>query len=247
MKITLIFLTSQTAIRNLYIEEKIITVLLSTENNENGKLIFAAFTMQDDIRIIGIEEDEAGTIIKTGLLKPDILIINLQPQITDVTVLARIIHRESPETSIIMICDKDENEYAGIALKAGISGFLLRKADMNKLLSIVRIINLGGYFISASIINRAIGMSRNNNGKKENRHLLSPIELYIINGIAQGIPDKEIAGRINYSAGTIKNRVTAIKRKTKLKNRTEIVVFSLVNGLISPEKSYGQLTNNAIK
>jgi len=232
----------------------VINVLLCVENDENRKLIFTAVTMQEDIQIIGVEEDEAGAIIKSEQLKPDILIMNLQPPGIDGTALAPIIHRRSPDTSIIMMCDRDENNYAGAALKAGISGFLLRKADMNKLLSVIRIVNMGGYYISASIIKREINSSRINYSKKENCNFLSPVERRIIGEIARGIPDEEIAVLMNYSAGTVKNRVTSIKRKTKLKNRAEIAVFSLVNGLVSPEqtkfyekKSDGQLTNNAIK
>jgi DNA-binding NarL/FixJ family response regulator len=235
------FLTSKTAIRNLYIVEKIINVLLSTENDEDRKLIFAAITTQD-IRIIGVEEDEAGTIIKSGQLKPDILIMNLQPPGIDGTVLAPIIRRRSPDTSIIMMCDRDENNYAGAALKAGISGFLLRKTDMNKLLSIVRIVDMGGYYISPSIVKRAIDSITVINDKlidnkdKEECFYLSPEELNIISEIARGLSDEEIALRLNYSAGTIRNKVTSIKRKTKLKNRLEIVIFSLVCGLIHIER-----------
>jgi DNA-binding NarL/FixJ family response regulator len=224
--------------------EKIINVLLSNENNEDRKLIFAAITTRD-IRIIGVEEDEAGTIIKSGQLKPDILIINLQLSGVDGTVLAPIIHRRSPDTSIIMMCDRDENNYAGTALRAGISGFLLREPDMNKLLSIVRIVSMGGYYISPSIVKRALDsitvinqINNNllNNQNNEKNLSLSAEERCIISEIARGFSDEEIAVRMNYSAGTVKNRITAIKRKTKLKNRIQIIIFSLVYGLIRLEK-----------
>jgi len=240
----LIFLTSKTAIRNLYKVEKKINVLLTAGNDEDRKLIFAAITTQNDIQIIGVEEDETGTIIKSEQLKPDILIMNFQQPGIDGTALAPIIRRRSPDTSIIMMSDRDENNYAGTALRAGISGFLLRKADMSKLLSIVRIVSMGGYYISPSIIKRAIDsivINQINNKFIDNQNndkylYLSPEERCIISEIARGFSDEEIAIRMNYSAGTIKNRITAIKRKTKLKNRLEIVVFSLACGLIQLEQ-----------
>jgi DNA-binding NarL/FixJ family response regulator len=251
-------LTYKTSIRNLYIVGKKIKVLLTAGNDEDRKLIFAAITTQDDIQIIGVEEDETGTIIKSEQLKPDILIMNLQPPGIDGTVLAPIIHRRSPDTSIIMMCDRDENNYAGTALKAGISGFLLKNADMNKLLSIIRIVNLGGYYISPSIINRAIAsITVINDGfiyNQDDENFISLEERRIISEIARGLSDDEIAVRLNYSAGTVKNRVTTIKRKTRLKNRLEIVIFSLVCGLIRLEKpgfwakkNDGQFQYNTIK
>jgi DNA-binding NarL/FixJ family response regulator len=135
--------------------------------------------------------------------------------------------------------------------------------DMDKLLSVVRIVNMGGYYVSASIIERAFYstikplsdrfLNTKDYLKKENR-LFSPTERHIINEIAQGFSDEEIAGHINYTAGSVRNCLTAIKRKTKLKNRTEIVVFSLVSGLVDFEqlclrrkKNDGHIPNNAIQ
>ena len=211
------------------------SILVTSNEDEDYQFIIDSLNRQNGLNIIGVENDETGAIINTERLKPDVLILDLLKPAMDGTELAPIIRRKSPSTAIIMICDKDDNEYAGKALRAGISGFLLRKSDMNKLFYVVRIVNLGGYYISTSIIKRTLNSNRINN-KKENSHFFSPIERCIINKIAQGVPDAEIAVHLNYSAGTVKNRLTAIKRKTKLKNRLEIVVFSLVRGLIDLEQ-----------
>jgi DNA-binding NarL/FixJ family response regulator len=219
--------------------EKIIDVLLAAGNDEDRKIIFSAITTQKDIRIIGVEGDETGAIIRSEQLKPDILIMDLRPAGIDGTVLASIVRRRSPDTAIIMVCDRDENDYAGTALKAGISGFLLRKADMSKILPAVRIVSLGGYFISASIVKRAMD-SIPGKGKAESWFFLSPAERCIIEKIARGLSDDEIAVQLNFSRGTVRNSVTGIKRKTKLKNRAEIVCFFA-------EKNDGQFFNNTIK
>lgn len=221
------------------------SILITSNDNEDFKNILDSINNQNGLNIIGVENDETNTIIKSERLKPDVLILDLMRPVIDGAELAPIIHRRSPDTAIIMICDKDDNEYARKALKAGISGFLLKKADMNKLLSVVRIVKMGGYYISASIIKRAldsITVINQCQGRYidvqnyENRFFLSPVERCIINEIALGLSDEEIAGHLNYSAGTIRNCLTAIKRKTKLKNRTEIVIFSLVYGLIDIEQ-----------
>jgi DNA-binding NarL/FixJ family response regulator len=218
-------------------------ILITANDSGDFNNILDSLNNQNGLNIIGVESNEANTIIKSERFKPDVLILDLTQSVMDGTELAPIIHRRSPNTGIIMICDRDENDYAGTALKAGISGFLLKKTDMNKLLHAVRIVNMGGYYISSSIIRRALDSitvinqfpGKSNVNKGENC-LLSPVERCIVVELAQGLSDKEIAVRLNYSAGSIRNCVTSIKRKTKLKNRVEIVVFSLVCGLIDIEQ-----------
>ena len=223
--------------------ERIIDVLVSIKDDENRKLIISTISNEEDLRIIGIENDEAGIIIKSERLKPDVLIIDLQPPGMDQTELAAIIHRKSPDTSIIMMCDKDENVYAGKAIRAGISGYLLRKDDMDKLLHVVKIVNLGGYYISSSVILRAFKeisltgqlprqLTENNNSYTH----FTRTERSIIACLAQGFSDEEIARNLNYNSGSIKNYVTGIKKKTNLKNRIQIVIFSIYYGIINFEQ-----------
>lgn len=240
-----IFLTSKTSICNFKKVGGIINVLVTAKDNDNKKSILSVMTEHSDIKISGVEDDETGAVIKSQRLKPDVLIMDLQPPGLDGVELAPIIRRKSPGTAIVMICDKDENEYACLALQAGISGFLLRNADMDKLYSVVKIVNLGGYYFNSSIIiktfktisfiNQFPGqfIDIQNKQKKENdRFSFSSTERQIIKKIAQGCSDKEIAKHFNYSKGTIANIVNAVKRKTKLKNRMQIVIFSLFYGLI---------------
>jgi len=118
---------------------------------------------------------------------------------------------------------------------------------MDKLASIVKIVSSGGYYISASITNRVFGafaflsrfpgqiaeFSKIWLNFKYDYSYFSPTERKIITNIAKGLPDEEIADILHLSPGTIRNYMTAIKRKTNLKNRSQVVIFSLVYGLIS--------------
>jgi DNA-binding NarL/FixJ family response regulator len=216
------------------------SILITSNYNEGYKFILDSLNNQTGLNIIGIENDETNTIIKSERLKPDVLILDLLQPVIDWAELAPIIHRRSPDTAIIIICDKDDNEYAGKVLRAGILGYLLRNADMNKILHAVKIVSLGGYFISASIINRFINttaITRQFSGLKigQNYTFFSQAERSIVTDLARGFSDTEIANHLHFSKGTIKNYLAAIKNKLKLKNRIQIVVFSLLSGLIRLE------------
>jgi len=221
----------------------VIRIFVTSGHDEDCKHILAILSDQNDFLIAGVEKDESGTIIKSERLKPDVLVLDLQPPRMSGYEIAPIIHRRSPETAIVMLCGKDEENYAGLALKSGIAGFLLKEKDTDKLVPIIRIVFDGGYFISASIIIRvlsAVTFMNNFPGQiiqqKPNRQILSPTERGIVTDIAQGLSDEEIARHLHFSTGTIRNCVTAIKRKTKLRNRVQIVVYSLVYGIISLEQ-----------
>jgi DNA-binding NarL/FixJ family response regulator len=215
--------------------------ILVTTKNDNDKIqILASISDQNDLQIIDIVDDEANTIIKSANLKPDLLIFDLQPSMIDGTMLAPIIHRYSPSTSIILMSDRDESDYAGISLKAGVSGFLLRETDMDRLLPAIKIVIMGGYYISPPIIKKILetinlikkfpdAFSKEN----INKTFFSPVERCVIKYLAEGYSDKEIARKMNYTTGSIKNYLSDIKRKTRLNNRTQIVVYALVSGLIS--------------
>ena len=216
-----------------------IKIFVISRNNEDLNILLSAINDHNDLQIIGFEEDEADTIIKTERLKPDVLIMDLRPPGIDGTELAPIILRRTPATAIIMMSDRDENDYAYTALRTGIYGFLLRKTDMDKLLPAVKIVNSGGYYISSSIMFRAldsISMMRQLPGQfydnKNKCPFFSYKERMIIEQIAMGFTDEQIARHFQFSTGTITNYVSAIKRKTKLKNRTQIAIYSLVYGLI---------------
>jgi len=225
----------------------VITILVTSGQDDDRKLILDSLSGQADFRIAGVEKDETGTIIKSARLKPDVLIMAIQTHDLDEPELAPIIRRRSPATAIAVIREKDEDNYAGRALKAGISGILLKDADMDKLASIVKIVSSGGYYISASITNRLFGAIAFLNrfpgqtvefskfwfDYKYDYCYFSPTERKIITNIAKGHSDKEIADFLHLSPGTIRNYMTFIKRKTNLKNRSQIVIFSLVCGLIS--------------
>jgi DNA-binding NarL/FixJ family response regulator len=224
--------------------ENMTNILITTNDNDDFNYIINSLDSQNDLNIIGVENDETGTIIKTERLKPDVLILDLIPSKIDEAELAPIIHRRSPSTAIIMMCDIDENDYAEKALEAGILGYLIRKADMNKILPAVKIVSLGGYYISASIMKKTlkkISLMKLFPGQfledNEKHPVFSSTERNILEYIAQGLSDDEIAFNLNLSTGTIRNYMSVIKHKTKQKNRTRAVIFSLIHGLISIEQT----------
>ena len=230
--ITVFFLTVNNNILILLImlAHAPISVLIASRHDDEQKRIKDALPEQD-FSIAGLEKEEAGIIIRSERLRPDVLILDLQLPVMNYLELVRVIRRRSPSTAIVILSEKNEENLVYLMFKAGSSGFLLKEEDIDKLAPVVKIIYLGGCFISASIFSALISQFSGQITEQKDI-IFSPVERGIVTGIANGLSDNQIAKHLNYSAGSIKNILTAIKRRTNLKNRVQIVVFALVSGLI---------------
>ena len=217
----------------------IITILVASRRDEDQKRILEALPEQMDFFIIGIVKDETGAIIKSEYLKPHVLILDLQLSELNGTELVRIIRRRSPSTSIIILqdCIVNQSPVDFASLMSGISGFLLKESDIDKLAHIIKIVFLGGCYINASITVKIINSVTCINQITElpENRVFSSAERSIVVLIAQGMTDSQIADELNFSVGTIRNYMTEIRHKTKMKSRIEIVIYSLVSGLICME------------
>jgi len=234
-----------------------ISILIASWIDVDRNSILSILSGQKDFLIAGVEKDEVAAIMKSEKLKPDILILDIPQSSISCTELAPIIHRRSPSTGIIMLSDRDEENYACLAIKAGIQGFLVKKTDMNKLASAVRIVNNGEVYVNDSILHRVFDtfnlMSRIHakeqhlykqetpSGSSANYQRIinsfyTPTERGIITLLAQGNSDDQIADLLHLCAGTIRNCMTTIRKKTRMKSRSQIVVFSIYYGLINFDK-----------
>jgi len=235
----------------------IISILIAARHDEDREFILATLSGQADFYITESVNDETGVIIKSERIKPDILIMDLQLNEKSGPELVRIIRRRSPSTAIIIICDKseitDENRnlsgielipavnpveiHASLAIKAGISGFLLKGSDIDILTHIIREIYKNGCYINPSINSSVIDLiaKLSQIPMKSENSILSRLEYNIILLLAHGFSDAQIAGNLNYNIGTIRNCITHIRQKVKIKSRIEIVIYLLFSGHICIE------------
>jgi len=218
----------------------LINILIASRNEEDQKRLLAILS-EPGFVIASIESDETGVIIRSERLKPEVLILDLQLSTTQLTDMARVIQRRSPSTAIVILAEKLENNLSNFLLKSGISGFLLKEEDIDRLAHIVKIIASGGCYISAAITAKIFNETIKKNQfpwqlVDQEYFVFSPMERNIITCLANGMSDAEIAKKLNYSTGSIRNLLTVIKRKTKFKNRIQIVVFALVSGQLRYEQ-----------
>ena len=221
-----------------------IEICVINKDKHDLNRIISLLSAQGDFVITGTGHSGYDAIKIAGL-RPDIIIIDLCVDDISGTELALIIRQKSPATKLIAISSGDDALWIRRALGVGFSGFLFKQFDLDKLINAVRTVLYDGYYLSKwarrYAYNYLSGMDSRfiaepapeaNTAKSEEPPEIPDIGRKIMTRIAKGYSDKEIADELRISPGTVRNCLAAMKRKTGHKNRTQMVIHSLIHGLI---------------
>jgi DNA-binding NarL/FixJ family response regulator len=221
-----------------------ISITIASKHKDDRRVINTLLAGQDDFKIASAGSDGFHVVRSSMTHKPDIIIMDYYLEDINGSEIMPVIKRNSPSTVLIALCPDKECSSVDKALKAGISGLLLWKKDADKLAAAVRSVYYGGLYISESVkklLSAKFGMIKVN--AHFHQHLLTMTEYNIFNGIILGQTDKEIAEDLNMSIGALRNCINKTKKKTGLRNRTQITVYALLNGIINLTKTREKLLN----
>ena len=195
-----------------------------------------------DIEITAQVSDGEEAVRQTLELEPDVLIIDARlPRVSGVKVTQRI-KRELHNTAVIVLSDAEEEQLLLEATKAGASAYLTKDCDPAELVDTIRRVRSGQFTINEKVFSRPAVASK---VLQEFRQLsvygpgstnvfapLSPREVQILDNIAQGRTNKEVAYALAISEQTVKNHMSSILRKLSVNDRTQAVVYALRQGWI---------------
>ncbi len=192
---------------------------------------------QSDMDVIG----ECGTVqdaVKTALaVKPQVILMDFS--LPDGTGLdaTRAILADLPETQIIFLTVHDNDERLIAAMRAGAKGYLLKNLSVTKLLASLRALERGEAAISRTMMARILeefALSTSGGSPSPSPLVgLTSREIEVMQELADGITNQEIATRLFISENTVKNHIHNILEKLNLHNRREAIDFARKHGLAS--------------
>jgi len=190
---------------------------------------------KERFNIIGTAKNgkEAYDICKNSNV--DIVLMDIKMPVMDGVESTRIIKRDFPHINIIILTTFNDDEYIFEALKYGASGYLLKDATMEKIEEAIIEVYNGGVLIQPNVARKMVDMfSKMTNEETEVdqrvKHLTDR-ERDILKQLGEGKSNKEIGEDLFISEGTVKNHITSILNKLELRDRTQLALFAVKNGI----------------
>jgi two-component system, NarL family, response regulator NreC len=186
---------------------------------------------QPDMEVVGEASNGRDIVALAEQLKPDIVVMDVSmPELNGIEATRRVT-QVSPRTRVLALSMHKDSVYVREILRAGAKGYLLKDAADGDLLSAVRAVARGEGYLSPAVSEAVLSDYR--------RHVTNPVDLLtgrereVLQMIAEGKTNKDIANGLNLSVYTVEAHRGRIMEKLNLHNTGDIVRFALRNGLIA--------------
>jgi DNA-binding NarL/FixJ family response regulator len=201
---------------------------------------------EPDLEVVAEAGDGGEAVEAALLLRPDVVLMDIRmPRLDGLEATRRLAGR----TRVLVLTTFDVNEYVYEALRAGASGFLLKDAPADQLVTAIRVVAAGEALLAPSITRRLIeefARRPPSNARPAELEALSPRELDVLRLVARGLSNAEIASQLYVGDATVKTHVSRILQKLNLRDRVQAVVLAYESGLLQPGDSES-VRNTAIR
>jgi DNA-binding NarL/FixJ family response regulator len=197
---------------------------------------------EEDLRIVGEASDGAEAVRLVRDLAPDVVLMDVRMPVLDGIAATRAITDSGACSRIIILTTFDVDEYAFAGLQAGASAFLLKDAAPSDLINAVRVVASGDAVVAPRITQRLLETYVRGTHKPVPAAPapdplladLTPRETEMLEAMAEGLSNAEIAHRYFLSEATVKTHVRRILTKLHLRDRVQAVVYAYETGLVVP-------------
>ncbi len=217
-----------------------ITVFIADDQAMVRQGFGALLAAQPDISVVGDADNGATAVTEVKRLRPDVVLMDVRmPQMNGLDA-ARAILRASldPPVRILMLTTFDIDDYVYEALAIGASGFMLKDAPADELIRGVRVVASGEALLAPSVTRRLIAdvTTRRGTAKQPPAQLsvLTPREREVLELIAKGLSNTEIAATLFVAEQTVKTHVGKVLGKLDLRDRAQAVVLAYESGVVTP-------------
>jgi len=216
-----------------------IKILIVEDHTIVRKGLCSILKNEKDIDVIGEAENGKEAIKKVEELTPDIVVMDISMPLLNGLDATHHIKRRFPEVKVLILTMHTSEEYVSEILKAGASGYLIKKAAPEELVSEIHAISQGNSFLSPSVSKSVIKkflQAAGAEARLEKSSLLTEREREVLQLIAEGHSTRKIAELLFISVKTVEAHRSHIMEKLDLHNIADLTRYAIRTGIISSER-----------
>jgi DNA-binding NarL/FixJ family response regulator len=210
---------------------------------DDQALVRAGFRMildaEADIVVVGEAQHGEEAVAQVRRSRPDVVLMDIRMPVMDgIEATRRVLEDDASTTRVLVLTTFDEDDYIRDALAAGASGFLLKDTPPEQLVEAIRVIASGEALLSPSVTRRVIAEFTRRQVRTSSRPKglddLTVRELEVLQLVAKGLSNGEIASHLVLSETTVKTHVAHVLGKLRLRDRVQAVVLAYEAGIVQP-------------
>jgi RNA polymerase sigma factor (sigma-70 family) len=198
----------------------------------------AVLSSDETIDVVGEASNGRTAVQRVLELRPDVVLMDVRMPDLDGISATREVVAASPEAKVVILTTFEQDDYIFGALNAGASGFLLKRTSPEELLAAIHSVAAGDSLLAPSVTRRVIDRMAQHPATEaafdERLDELTPREREVLEQVALGLSNSEIAAALVIEESTVKTHVKRILMKLRLRDRVQAVIFAYESGLTRP-------------
>jgi DNA-binding NarL/FixJ family response regulator len=188
---------------------------------------------ESDIRVVGEADDGVVAIELVAHYLPDVIVLDISMPALDGITAAQQLRQTYPQLGIIMLTMFAEDTHVIRAIRAGADGYLLKNTESKRVVEAIRAVARGESIIDPELASKVMNEFRRLSDIQDGVNVagLTDRELALLQLVANGLSNKEIAEELGLAESTVKNRLSILFQKLDVKDRTQAAIYAMTHGL----------------
>lgn len=211
--------------------DKPIRILIADDHAIVRRGLRTLITSQSDMELVGEAANGVEAVRQSRTLEPDVILMDMVMPRQDGASAIREIKKENPHARILVLTSFAEDDKIFPAIKSGALGYLLKDAETDQLLQAIRDVNSGKFSLDPNVALRVVRELTHTSDLPPTADPLTERELEVLQLVAQGLTNQEIAEQLVLGERTVGNHISSILSKLHLANRTQAALYALREGI----------------